>query len=435
MRSLGDDVKEPGQAELPRVAVFWEQASASPLELADAARGLCRIVWVVGWSMSKAEMTFPDRIMARLGVLVDITGKSEKEVLDLLRPHELQGVVAFTDSPQVLAAKVAASFGLPFNSVDAARRSSDKFEQRSALQKAGIPVPGFIKLKPSDFPKAADRPLPLAYPAVLKPCHGSGSRDTFFVRDDADLRRTLELCDKEDFILEEFLEGSPEPASKVGADIVSVESVLLNGVAHHFGVTGRFPFAPPFRETGSFFPSDCSLEDRRAVLTLATAAISSLCLSHGAVHTEIKLTPSGPRLIEINPRVGGLIAFLVARLGGPPLAVLAFRLALGLEVEPPPAIVSPLISFARWIPSAASATDLDDIAGIDRLRALPGVESIAQNKRQGDRLDAREGGATGYLLAVKGAVGSHQELRQLLAEIDNSLTVTYGSAQPSVTSC
>jgi len=90
-------------------------------------------------------------------------------------------------------------------------------------------------------------------------------------------------------------------------------------------VTGRFPLAPPFRETGSFLPSDLGPADQDAVVALAGAASEAMQVLNGLLHTEIKMTPEGPRIVEINGRVGGGISGMIARLGGPSLHVWAVR--------------------------------------------------------------------------------------------------------------
>jgi hypothetical protein len=86
--------------------------------------------------------------------------------------------------------------------------------------------------------------------------------------------------------------------------LVSVESIVREGVIEHFMVTGRFPFAPPFRETGLFLPSDLGLAERDSVTSLATAAAAAMKVRHGFLHTEIKMTPAGPRIVQVNGRLG-----------------------------------------------------------------------------------------------------------------------------------
>ncbi|MDM4721492.1 hypothetical protein QTQ03_18535 [Micromonospora sp. WMMA1363] len=50
-------------------------------------------------------------------------------------------------------------------------------------------------------------------------------------------------------------------------------------------------------------------------------------------HTEVKLTPDGPDIIEINGRVGGHLNRLLRLVDGPDLVAVALSLAMGREPE------------------------------------------------------------------------------------------------------
>jgi biotin carboxylase len=335
-------------------------------------------------------------------------------------------VIVFTDPPQSLAAAVARRLGLSFHHPETARQLSDKLQQRVALRARGIPVPRFATFRPSTVLDAQSDVEPdVAFPAVLKPQQGAGSRDTFLVHNRAELRAALEACRDEDFILEQYLEDRVDPASWLGAQMVSVETVFPGGVAHHLAITGRFPLAYPFRETGSFLPSDLSPDEIQPVLALASAAASALTVRHGVLHTEIKITPTGPRVIEVNGRIGGGVPGLLARVGGPPLLVWAIRLALSLDVGPIADLPSSPVAYFRWILAPAYARTLRQVRGLDEVRALPGVNGLHLNRQPGDRLDAREGGTFGHVVALHGRVADHQALGALLAAVESKLQLTY----------
>ena len=112
-------------------------------------------------------------------------------------------------------------------------------------------------------------------------------------------------------ILEGYLPGPDHQVSRF-APIVSVESYGSGGELHHFAVSGRLPFAEPFRETGSVLPSDLPAELARTAEATAAEAIAALGATYGCFHTEMKFTPEGPRIIEAKredrrgyPRNGG----------------------------------------------------------------------------------------------------------------------------------
>jgi biotin carboxylase len=399
-----------------RLAVFDDTTSISVLPFFETARPYCTIVWVIGWS----PQSYPVRLLSRFGEVADVTGMEEADAVEYLAGLQLNGVVVFNDPPIKFAAAVAERLDLPFHSRHTARLLTDKLAQRSALRDAGLPVPAFAAIRPGEV--AAGVP----FPAVLKPRAGAGSRDTFKVTSAQQVADALAGCDQnEEFILEEWLpDRSHERA--LSADIVSVESIVREGVTEHLMVTGRFPFAPPFRETGNFMPSDFSRADKDAAADLAGLAIEAMEVRHGILHTEIKMTPDGPRVIEVNGRLGGGgVPQLMDRIGGPPLHAWAVRLALGDDIGPIPVLPETPVAFQRWIVAPQDATSVESIEGIDEVRALPGVTGAVVNKSPGSALDFREGSSTGHVVKLEGLVNSHRELLELDQQIRSTLRMTW----------
>lgn len=96
-------------------------------------------------------------------------------------------------------------FHLPGVGFQAANVSTDKLLFHQTLQKAGLRLINAFLLKDGIM----DKKNIVIYPAVLKPRFGSGSRDVYFLRDENDLKMALKKihCAKEDFILEQAVEG------------------------------------------------------------------------------------------------------------------------------------------------------------------------------------------------------------------------------------
>ena len=213
-------------------------------------------------------------------------------------------------------ADIAAQLGLEFHSPAVARNLSDKLLQRRTLRSAGVPTPAFqqvpVEVNQTDIDRLAGE---VGFPAVLKPRQGCGSRNTFMVQDRAELARLLTMPGSEQqeqagMILEGYLPRAERTVSQFDP-IVSVESFVSAGEVHHLAITGRLPFAEPFRETGLVLPSDLAPDDADAARETVAAAIIALDVVHGCLHTEVKFTKDGPRIIEVNGRVGGGIPQLV----------------------------------------------------------------------------------------------------------------------------
>ena len=223
--------------------------------LRDATRGLCEIVWMI--DLSEPHMANAARLLSRVGRVVDVAGLTADQTVQALGTTQPTGVVALNDRRLSLLAATADGLGLDFHSPEVARRLSDKLLQRQAMQSAGLPVPPFWEvpygLTEHDAELLAGS---VALPAVLKPRAGDGSRDVHQVHSVEQFVRlvtTSTTTGRDGWLLEGYLEGTTRPVSRF-ADVVSVESFVWDGAVEHLAVTGRFPFAEPFRETGSVLP-------------------------------------------------------------------------------------------------------------------------------------------------------------------------------------
>lgn len=412
--------------ELPRLAVFWEDAAFSPLEIAQAARGTCRPVYVVGWA-GGGETAFPAKLLRRLGEVVDIGGSSGAEVTKSLEMLDIGGVAVFTDTPMRLAATVAQSIGLPFHSPATARLLSDKGAQRQALAAAGVPVPGFWPLtcsKSSGHISLPDEPV--RFPAVLKPRRGSASRDTFFVTGSSELRLRALQCRDEDLLLEEYIADCEPQVCGFGSDLVSVETLVDEGEICHVAITGRFAFTHPFRDTGGFLPSDLPADQAARVCEVASAAARALGVTTGALHTEIKLSPSGPVIVEVNGRVGGNVPDLLHRVGGPALISAAMTLALGLPAPKVVPVDATPVAFVRFFRAPFGARRVREVSGLDEVRRLPGISRVGLDLEPGAPIEWGSGPAADHVAHVSGVVPDHDGLAIMLEKIDTLVQVSFG---------
>ncbi|HTU31400.1 MAG TPA: ATP-grasp domain-containing protein [Solirubrobacteraceae bacterium] len=416
----------------PRLAVMYEVGAFSPFEIRDAAQDLCDLVWVTGWS-SPLDRTLT-RLLPRLGTVLDVEGLGRDDVITALREAGVDGIVVFSDVGQEPAAEIAAALGLAFHSPHTALLLRDKFEQRLALREGGLPVPAVIAVcRESVGDREAAEDLEMTWPAVLKPRRGSGGRETFLVRSPEELTAVLDDASEEErFILEEYLADRADRIGSGVAAMVSVELVVVDGVAQHIAVSGRFPIVPPLRENGGFLPSHLDAEESAEVIEVAKRAAAALGVTRGVLHIEIKQTPVGPRIIEVNGRVGGVVPTLLAQIGGPPLLTWALRLALGLDIPAfaPIAADSRVAFYYAWLPPVGEYV-VREVESFDAVRAIPQVDHAWLNREPGDRVSSREGGMFGHLAAAYGAVDSHEELWPLADELQRvpSFTLDASPAQ------
>ncbi len=186
------------------------------------------------------------------------------------------------------------------------------------------------------------------------------------------------------------------------ADYVSVETLSTGGRHRPVAVTGRLTLAAPFRERGGVMPAGLGQADLHRVTELAVAALDAIGVSDGVSHTEIKLQRDGARVIEVNGRLGGHIAWLWKRIGGGDLVALELAAACrgsgsagrsGWPERPEPAEV---VAFRYLLPAPMTVGRVRAVSGVAQARRLPGVELRAVASPPGDRpgLAARAPAAT-----------------------------------------
>ena len=175
-----------------------------------------------------------------------------------------------------------------------------------------------------------------------------------------------------ELILESVLVGAARETEGL-APYVSVETLADAGRFHHLCVTDRFPLAPPLLETGMMLPSCLGAEQQAAVVAMAERALRALDFRHGAAHTELMLTSEGPRVIEVNARVGGAVPFLLPLAARYDVVTQIGRLAVGLTPE------LPTFSgrFAVFVaPQHRVGQTVESVAGLAEARAIPGVRAV-----------------------------------------------------------
>ncbi|MFI6430073.1 ATP-grasp domain-containing protein [Rhodococcus oryzae] len=246
----------------------------------------------------------------------------------------LDGVLSSCDYYLPLAAEIAAELGLPGPRPEAVGAACDKQRTRNKLDRAGIPGPRHRLVPLGDEAGLRSAAEQVGFPLVVKPtdlCAGMFVRRAGSWADvavaAAELRR-FEVNARGQWrepvvLLEEYLVG-PE---------FSVESWVRGGEIHTVGVTDKsLGGASGFVETGHMFPAQLDAEDRAQLVSSAESAIRAVGLDHGVVHTELRLTGAGPRIIEINPRpAGNQITELIRHVEGIDLPRVAVELALGRE--------------------------------------------------------------------------------------------------------
>ena len=399
------------------------------MQLAEAAVGICDLLWMVDGSLP--EMRQMADLLNRFGPVFDIAGLAPDELGRTLAAHQPAGLVTYLDAGMVAYAHAAEALGLPFHHATTADALTDKSRQRQVLADAGLPMPASRVIEPGEV--APDLPSfepVIGWPAILKPRSAQGSRFTFLAHDQADLTRLLEALgpDRPAMVLESYIPDDPARADGPYAAYVSVETVVAHGVASHLAVTGRFPLAENFRETGFFIPAALGDAERSAVLALAEDALRALGVTTGCLHTEVKFTPGGPRIIEVNGRVGGGVPEMLERAAGVGLLALTLRIALGEAVVIEGPVATTRIGYRFFLQPPAISATVATIDGIATVSDHPAVDTVSVHRGPGADLDWRDGTRT-HLMAVVGSASDYEELQAVDRLLHQEVTVTYADVR------
>jgi biotin carboxylase len=412
----------------PVLAVAYGPRSVPVLQLVEAAAGRCELVWMIDDRLP--EMGDMARLLRRFGTVVATGGLDLDATVAAVGRFHPDGIATYFDAGMVGLARLAERLGLPFYSPATATAMVDKVKQREMMAAAGLSVPRWWEVPMTRDPESLLAEIDVAggWPVVLKPRSESGSHHTFLATDVKEAREALSglATARRDMIAEEYIPGDPGLSQGPFADYLSVESLVSDGVISHVALTGRFPQAEMFRETGFFIPAVLEPELVPAVMGEAERAIASLGVEIGCLHTELKLTTNGPRIIEVNGRLGGGIPEMASRAAGIDLFGMSIDLALGKKVKVDGPVECRRVGYRLFLQPPPDPSTVTTIEGIERLADHPWIDSISIHRGPGSHVDGRDGSRT-FVLAVVGSAPDHASVIEVDWLLRDTINVTYSA--------
>ena len=216
----------------------------------------------------------------------------------------LDFVFTFDEELSPHVASLAELFGVAGPTLDAVVACVDKVRMRQVLAGSEFEVEFMLCPSLDDA-----RTFLTKHPngIVLKVVNGSGSRDVYHVVDEIQLEaayRVFVQCGEVP-LAEEFIHGRQ----------ISAETITLREYHELIAITGTT------LRPGTLIPEQHVIP-APGVNKLQAEAIAGFCSrlltrighKHGPCHIELKLTAAGPRLVEINNRVGGNFIGMLTRL-------------------------------------------------------------------------------------------------------------------------
>lgn len=299
------------------------------------------------------------------------------------------GIVAVGDRPVVLAAHVARSLGIPYNSPEAAAACRSKRTMRERFAAAGLPVPKYFDVPIEGDARVHCRTAP--YPCVLKPLCLSASRGVIRANTQLEFIGAFErireiLADPDILRQKDELNTVIQVEEFVPGREFAVEGIVTNGSLKTLAIFDKpDPLNGPFfEETIYVTPPRISASEYESIIASTARAVSALGLTHGPIHAECRVNDRGVWMLEVAARpIGGLCAKALRFTGGIGLEALILRHAVGQDVSG--YTREGEASGVMMIPIPVNGV-YQRGEGVERALAVPNITEISITAKEGQRL-------------------------------------------------
>lgn len=290
-------------------------------------------------------------------------------VLEAAKSYQIDGIMTLaSDMPMRTVAKVGKELSLPAISEEAAFRATDKHAMRQALQSHGVPIPQFFAARTEDEYRSAVTRLDQDR-WIIKPADSAGSRGVHLIEKGEDsaaqFADSLSFSRSGKVMVEEFMTG-PE---------VSVESITFNGQTEIVAITDKLIVGDGnFTEIGHTQPSALSPDIQDEITRVVRQTVAAIGIDHSPSHTELKVTPTGVKVVEIGARLGGdnITTHLVPLSTGVDMVEACIDIALGNPVRAYER--KPNTSAVRYFHPPVGM--IRAVEGMDRALEIPGVREV-----------------------------------------------------------
>jgi biotin carboxylase len=214
------------------------------------------------------------------------------------------GLLPGIERAVMLADDLSERLGLPTNGTPLSPTRRDKFRMIETVKEAG--VPGTDQILATDLDALLDWYGRNARRVVLKPVSSTGNDGVFFCDSAsevcaafANLIGARSVLDQENraVLAQEYLLGSEYIVNTVSlggrthvTDVWKMHHLSANGVRDLPAGAELLP---------------CHGADQEALVKYTMLVLDALGIRNGPAHSELKLTPEGPRLVETGARVCG----------------------------------------------------------------------------------------------------------------------------------
>ncbi|RLK58093.1 ATP-grasp domain-containing protein [Actinokineospora cianjurensis] len=246
----------------------------------------------------------------------------------------VDGILCWDELKMANTAVVAQHLGLPGVSPDVIDRCRDKHRTRGALAAAGVPQPRSVAV--SSLAQAESVAADIGYPVILKPRALGASMGVTKVDSPGALPAAYEHTRAQHVDQARYYELGVLVEEYASGPEFSVDCAVVDGATTPLFLARKTSgFAPYFEETGHLVDGADPLFADPELRAILSAAHTALEFDSGMTHTELRLTPRGWSVIEVNCRLGG---DLIPYLGLESTGIDAGRVAAAIACGRPPVL-------------------------------------------------------------------------------------------------
>lgn len=246
------------------------------------------------------------------------------KIVELIQAgHDIQAIISFVDPYVSMAAKLSNEFCRSVISFNALQLMEDKMTTRLALRNNRASC-GFELIHTGQ-----QVPSTITYPFIMKKPVSNGSKDVYYIENEEKfkiaVKRLTRRLPAKQLIAEEFIEGP-----QYVIEVVVVESIPIIVAVIQQEITKDYTFIV----TAYDVVTEMDEAVYRSLWKTVTAIIREIGLDHGSCHFEMRHSPSGWKLIEMNPRIsGGAMNRMIEESFGINLVRETIKLYLGEEPD------------------------------------------------------------------------------------------------------
>ena len=237
----------------------------------------------------------PGMKLADVALPVDITDMNG--AIEVAKKYDIMGVLTQTDLGVPTVGAIVDAMELPGVGSEVAYISTNKVAMRERFKEFGVPSPRFEGASTLD--EAYEAVKRIGFPVMVKAVDSAGSRGVTRLDIFNGLKGAFEDslgCSKEKQVcVEEYIEGV-----EFGAQAFSYDGKMEIALVHNDTVTQPPNYVP----IGHSFPSTLSEETIEEIENAISKALEALDIDCGPSNVDLILTEDGPKIIEINARMG-----------------------------------------------------------------------------------------------------------------------------------